>query len=103
MDAVVVIESGRNHATLSGTKPAIDGCSSTGGRDEICNKHPTLAGRHSTADHPSDRAFRSSRVIARCRQANVLAARSTNPAEKGGVIGNKFAWLDGRTRLMPPH
>jgi hypothetical protein len=73
----------------------MDGCSSTGGRDEICNKHPTLAGRHSTADHPSDRTFRSSRMIPWCRQANVVAARSTKAAEKGGVIGIKFAWLDG--------
>src|ERR1700752_3626060 len=57
-------KSGRNTPRCPGTKPAMDGCSSTRGPDEICKKHPALAGRLSTADHPSDRALPASRLTA---------------------------------------
>jgi hypothetical protein len=55
---------GRNKSSYPGTKTAIDGCPSAGGRDEIHKEYASLAARHSAADHPSDRAFPSSRLIA---------------------------------------
>src|SRR5690349_6410662 len=71
----------RNTPRCPGTKPAMDGCSSTRGPDEICKKHPALAGRLSTADHPSDRALPASRLTAYSSGNRVAAARLTKAAE----------------------
>jgi hypothetical protein len=57
-------DGGRNESSYPGTKTAIDGCPLAGGRDEIHKEYASLAARHSPADHPSDRAFPSSRLIA---------------------------------------